>query len=233
VALQALLTVNKPNVMWNPGCYLNATLPDGTAGPTPYDVPPISYGANVSRSNGAGRPWQCKSPKWKQPTDLPSLIQSLHGSLHFGIMYSPPFPGADHSAYPYPTDQRSLFRRYKPLFFLLKGKQWLLRPHALTNVIAGSGLEGDQEGSSLLSNIFQTHAGVVVSLGFGVAGAPVRFTLSAEVGGCVASASVFHAVLGSKPAAVSSVAHDADGSARVAVTLGGDGEAMVMIPPQC
>ncbi len=59
---------------------LNDTLADGTKLPTPYLVPPLSYAAKVGKSNGAGRPWQCASANWKQPTDLPSLIKSLHGS---------------------------------------------------------------------------------------------------------------------------------------------------------
>ena len=65
--------------------------------------------------------------------------------------------GADHSAYPYPTDQRALFKRYKPLFFLLKGKRWFLRPHPLTDLTVANG--------SAIHNVFDTPHGAVICAG--------------------------------------------------------------------
>ena len=133
--------------------------------------------------------------------------------------------GADHSAYPYPTDQRALFKRYKPLFFLLKGKRWFLRPHPLTQLTVANG--------SAIHNVFDTPRGVVTSLGFGPPGAAARFRLSSEVPGCVEHGLVYHAVLGSAPAAPTSVARQVDGAAVVELTLGPDGEAMLAIPKAC
>ena len=74
IALQALLTVNKVNVMWNAGCYLNSS----------YNSPPISYGQQAGRVTAKNKPWQCGSDKWLQPTNLTELTLSLQGGLHMG-----------------------------------------------------------------------------------------------------------------------------------------------------
>jgi hypothetical protein len=216
IAAQALLTVHKPNVMWNAGCYLNST----------FNSPPISYYDAAGRDTSHGKPWQCGKQEWKQPLDLAALTLSLHGSLHMGIQYSPPYPGADHSAYPFPGDHHELYRRYKPLFMLLKGKRWLLRPHALTGVSPG-----------VLSNLFRTHLGVIVALGMGLPNATVTFTLSFEVlhlaGPCPAL--VHHALATGEASPVGPPPPEAqpDGSATFTVGLGADGEAVVQIPPRC
>ena len=54
IALQALLTVNKVNIMWNAGCYINSS----------YNSPPISYSQAAGRVTAKSKPWQCASDSW-------------------------------------------------------------------------------------------------------------------------------------------------------------------------
>ena len=213
IAQQALLTVNKPNVMWNAGCYINST----------FNSPPISYAKQAGRVTIDSKPWQCAKTEWRQPTTLEELTLSLHGALHMGSMYSPPFPGSDHSAYPFPGDQHQLYQRYKPLFMLLKGKRWLLRPHSITAVSSG-----------VLTNIFQSHSGVIVVLGMAVPKTSATFTLSAEVVKLAGSCRpVVHHALGGKVNMTVVHALNANGSMVVQLWLGADGEAIMQIPLSC
>jgi hypothetical protein len=188
-----------------------------------YNSPPISYGSSGGRVTAKSKPWQCASQKWSQPRNLTELTLSLHGSMHMGIMYSPPFPGADHSAYPFPGDHKELYSKYKNLFLLLKGKRWLLRPHAL-RLVSGA------EATTLqppIANIFQTHVGVVVTLGYGEPGSTVKVELSTEVA-TTSSAIVHHA--GGKMRHIE--AHGVAASAEAmlySVELGSDGEAILQL----
>lgn len=228
IALQALLTVNKVNIMWNAGCYINSS----------YNSPPISYSQAAGRVTAKSKPWQCGSDKWTQPQNLAELTLSLQGSLHMGIMYSPPFPGADHSAYPYPGDHKELYKHYKNLFFLLKGKRWLLKPHAIRSVAAAAAASDasvDEEPAHAaalpISNIFSTHSGVVLALGFGTPKAAVVVELSSEVvnaSSAAAAAAIVHHAGGVTSSVTAKVVSNGAGI-EYSVTLGGDGEAMLQI----
>ena len=56
IALQALLTVNKVNVMWNAGCYINSS----------FNSPPISYGQQAGRVTAKNKPWKVSEDvEWK------------------------------------------------------------------------------------------------------------------------------------------------------------------------
>lgn len=204
IALQSMLTANKPNVMWNAGCYIRGS----------YVWPPVSY----------GRPWQCSRKGWEQPLDLPSLIHSLHGSLHLGIHFSPPFPGQDHAAYPQPDDHRDVYARYLPLFRTLKGKRWFLAAHALAPVQPPS--------AGAIANIFETDVGMVVVVGFGVPRAQVMLHVSGFSVKCPAI--VLHAAA-DKSARISTPTHTAltRGRTQYTITLGEDGEAVLEIPQTC
>ena len=147
--------------------------------------------------------------------------------MHMGIMYSPPFPGADHSAYPFPGDHKELYSKYKNLFLLLKGKRWLLRPHALRLVSAGA--EATTLQPPPIANIFQTHAGVVVTLGYGEPGSTVKVELSTEVATTTSSAIVHHA--GGQMRHIDAH-HGVAASAEAvlySVQLGSDGEAILQL----
>ena len=54
--------------------------------------PPQAQGRLVDMSTADAKPWQCGNKAWKQPLTLPALTDSLHGSLHMGIMYGPASP---------------------------------------------------------------------------------------------------------------------------------------------
>lgn len=138
-----------------------------------------------------------------------------------------------------PGDHRELYKRYKNLFFLLKGKRWLLKPHAIRSVTTISvpdhqthGAEGDgrrgNASHSPISNIFSTHSGVVLALGFGAPRAVVTVELSSDYVNPNRTATVHHAGPASSAAAPKSVADGA--GVEYVVALGDDGEAMLQIP---
>ena len=116
--------------------------------------------------------------------------------------------------------------KYKNLDALLKGKRWLLRPHALRSVTSSSSSK-TTTAADPIANIFLADAGVVVAIGFGGAADTVHVTLSSEVvGQCTAT--VHHA--GGGAASVAGVVASDGESVVYTVQLGEDGESMLQIP---
>ena len=52
--------------------------------------------------------------------------------LHLGLFPMPPMPDADHSLQNGSAAVHAQFLRYGPLFKMLKGREWVLRPHAVS-----------------------------------------------------------------------------------------------------
>eukprot|EP01045_Picozoa_sp_COSAG04_P014850 COSAG04_NODE_1134_length_8122_cov_4.650256_4_plen_282_part_00 len=52
--------------------------------------------------------------------------------LHLGLFPMPPMPDADHSLQNGSAAVHAQFLRYGPLFRMLKGREWVLRPHAVS-----------------------------------------------------------------------------------------------------
>ena len=118
----------------------------------------------------------------------------------------PPFPGGDHQAVPGPDDGREVFRRYRDLFALLRGKRWLLHANALR-----------YPPGAVQANIFATPSRVVVPVVFGAPGAVVEVTVRGFLGsGRVRYATRPAAWVGPGPT--------------VRLTLGAEGEAVLIVP---
>jgi hypothetical protein len=75
--------------------------------------------------------------------------------LHLGVFPMAPFPGNDHSIAPGEWVDRQ-YLDYGPLLDALRGKKWVLTPHAVT-----------VEGDTAKANLFETPGGYVVPVTFG------------------------------------------------------------------
>jgi hypothetical protein len=75
--------------------------------------------------------------------------------LHLGVYPMAPFPGNDHSIAPGEWTDRQ-YLDYGPLLDALRGKKWVLAPHAVT-----------VEGDTAKANLFETPGGYVVPVTFG------------------------------------------------------------------
>jgi hypothetical protein len=106
--------------------------------------------------------------------------------LHLGVYPMAPFPGNDHSLLPGEWVDRQ-YLDYGPMLDLMRGKKWVLSPHAVE--VAGGGAK---------ANIFQVPGGYVVPVTFGGDNQEVLVTIRG-VNAEIATAEVFHP--GSAPGA--------------------------------
>ncbi len=89
--------------------------------------------------------------------------------LHLGIFPTAPVPGNDHTIMPSPEVDRWYFD-YGPLFTALRGKKWVLVPHAVT--VAGEVAK---------ANLFAVPGGHVVTVTFGGAETGAKVSLRLPV----------------------------------------------------
>jgi hypothetical protein len=85
--------------------------------------------------------------------------------LHLGIFPTAPVPGNDHTITPSPEVDRWYFD-YGPLFTALRGKKWILVPHAVN--VAGEVAK---------ANLFAVPGGYVVPVTFGGAATSAKVSL--------------------------------------------------------
>jgi len=99
--------------------------------------------------------------------------------LHLGVYPMAPFPGNDHSLLPGEWVDRQ-YLDYGPMLDLLRGKKWVLLPHAVEVIRGGA-----------KANIFQVPGGYVVPVTFGGDNQEVLVTIRG-VNAEIATAEVFH-----------------------------------------
>ena len=99
-------------------------------------------------------------------------------NLYLGIYPMAPYPGNDHSIQPGEWAEKQYFD-YGPLLDLMRGKKWVLAPHAV-EVTAGA-----------KANLFQVPGGYVVPIMFGGANHEAVVTIRG-VNTDITAAEVFH-----------------------------------------
>jgi hypothetical protein len=99
--------------------------------------------------------------------------------LHLGVYPMAPFPGNDHSLLPGEWVERQ-YLDYGPMLDLMRGKKWVLLPHAVEVIKGGA-----------KANIFQVPGGYVVPVTFGGDNQEVLVTIHG-VNAEIATAEVFH-----------------------------------------
>jgi hypothetical protein len=99
--------------------------------------------------------------------------------LHLGVYPMAPYPINDHSLTPNAEADKQ-YLDYGPLLDLMRGKKWVLAPHAVE--VAGGGAK---------ANIFQVPGGYVVPVTFG-GGAPEAVLTIRGVNTQISTAEVFH-----------------------------------------
>ena len=105
--------------------------------------------------------WIHDDPRWG---NFSTLEQALQGYLYVGVYPTVPVKNNDHSiggACAPNCSYDGLFRDYGPLFSALRGKRWVLAPHAASMVVGG-GTDGGARGRV---NVFETrHNGGFVAV---------------------------------------------------------------------
>lgn len=68
--------------------------------------------------------------------------------LHLGLFPMPPMPSADHSLQNGSLTTRKQFLIYGPLFKMLRGREWVLRPHAVSIRMQGDAADASRLGTT-------------------------------------------------------------------------------------